>query len=177
MIRRPLSTVLAPRRTRKISTPAITQSEQRRLAPLRSETVLFLLFCDVVRRVASHRGAPPAPPGQPEHIGMSGGVHCIVGDRSKEDDGSSKRHRVIFTSPTTVACSPLLTAPNPCTPLERGRKRLAQPMAIHRACQCLVRHVSRLQVDGRAARRSRQASEKKRRGQQSTLSSSPQAAN
>ena len=134
--------------------------------------------CDVVRRVASHRGAPQVPPGQPEHIGMSGGVHCIVGDRSKEDDGSSKRHRVIFTSPTTVACSPLLTAPNPCTPLERAQKRLAQPTVIHKVCQCLVRHVSRLQVDGRAARRSRQAGEKKRmRGQQSTLSSSPQGAN
>jgi hypothetical protein len=98
--------------------PAMVQSEQRRLAPLRSETVLFLLFCDVVRRVASHRGAPQVPPGQPERIDMSGGIHCIVGDRSKEDGGSSKRHHVIFTSPTTVACSPLLTAPNPCTPLE-----------------------------------------------------------
>ena len=116
--RRPLSTVLAPRQARKISMPAMVQSEQRRLAPLRSETVLFLLFCDVVRRVASHRGAPQVPPGQPERIDMSGGIHCIVGDRSKEDGGSSKRHHVIFTSPTTVACSPLLTAPNPCTPLE-----------------------------------------------------------
>ena len=43
MIRRPLSTVLAPRRTRKISTPATTQSEQRRLLPHAARTVLFLL--------------------------------------------------------------------------------------------------------------------------------------
>ena len=127
--------------------------------------------------VPSHRGAPQGPPGQTEHTNVSGGIHCVGGDRSKENDGSSKRHHVTFTSPTRVACSPLLTAPNPCTPLERAQKRLAQPTVIHKVCQCLVRHVSRLQVDGRAARRSRQASEKKRRGQQSTLSSSPQGAN
>jgi len=35
---------------------------------------------------------------------VSGGIHCVGGDRSKEDDGSSKRHHVSFTSPTAVAC-------------------------------------------------------------------------
>ena len=174
MKRRPLSTVLAPRRTRKISTPATTQSEQRRLLPHAARTVLFLLS---LRRRTPRR----QPQGGTTGTAWSARAHRHVRGGPLHRGGPLKGGRRLFKAPPrqlhVADNGGLLTAPNPCTPLERGRKRLAQPTVIQKAYQCLVRHVSRLQVDGRAARWSRQADEKKRRGQQSTLSSSPQGAN
>jgi hypothetical protein len=176
----PLSAVLAPRRTPQSVSPATHHSAQAPLLRFLCEDGAFLLFsCPssvVLRRTQPQGGT--AGTARPDRA-----HHRVRGDPVRRR-GTLKGGRRLFKAPPRQlhvadngGCSPLLTAPNPCTPLERGRKRLAQPTVIQKAYQCLVRHVSRLQVDGRAAGRSRQASEKKRRGQQSTLSSSPQGAN
>ena len=124
-----------------------------------ARTVLFLLFsCSssvVLRRTQ--------PQGGITGTAWPDRAHQRVRRDPLRRGGPLKGGRRLFKAPPrqlhVADNGGLLTAPNPCTPLERGRKRLAQPTVIQKAYQCLVRHVSRLQVDGRAARRSRQASE------------------
>ena len=128
-------------------------------SPSSARTVLFLLFsCSssvVLRRTQPQGGITGTA--QPDR------AHHRVREDPLRRGGPLKGGRRLFKAPPrqlhVADNGGLLTAPNPCTPLERGRKRLAQPTVIQKAYQCLVRHVSRLQVDGRAARRSRQASE------------------
>ena len=119
----PLSAVLAPRRTPQSVLPATHHSARAPLLRFLCEDgafpalfLLFLLRPPSSSVVPSHRGAPQGPPSQTEHTTVSGGIHCVGGDRSKEDDGSSKRHHVSFTSPTTVAA-------HPCSPHPTSARR------------------------------------------------------
>ena len=119
----PLSAVLAPRRTPQSVSPATHHSARAPLLRFLCEDgafpalfLLFLLRPPSSSVVPSHRGAPQGPPGQTEHTTVSGRIQCVGGGRSKEDDGSSKRHHVSFTSPTTVAA-------HPCSPHPTSARR------------------------------------------------------
>ena len=115
--RRPLQTGLAPRRTHKISVPAMVQSKQRRPDRRLQGRCFSCSSSSVLPRVASHRGASQVPPGQPEHTNVFGGSTAWWGTAQRRTTGSSgaatsaSRRRQPWP-----ACSPCLsdTAPPPC---------------------------------------------------------------
>jgi len=98
-----------------------------------ARTVLFLLFsCSssvVLRRTQPQGGTTGTA--RPDR------AHQRVRRDPLRRGGPLKGGRRLFKAPPrqlhVADNGGLLTAPNPCTPLERGRKRLAQPTVIQKA--------------------------------------------